>query len=68
MKLNKIQINNYYNIEEFICTFDKDKNLINIVEPLESDSEEFFNEDGGFISAIKMLFENSFEKCYFLDG
>ena len=40
------------------CTFDKDKNVINIVESLESDGEKFFNEDGDFLSAIQMLFDN----------
>lgn len=58
MKIKKIQINNYFNIKEFVCTFDNDKNVINIVESLESDGEEFFNEDSDFSSAIKMLFDN----------
>lgn len=58
MRIKKIQINNYYNIKEFICDFDKDENIINIVEPLESDNGEFFNKDGDFLSAIKMLFVN----------
>jgi hypothetical protein len=58
MRIKKIQVNNYYNVEEFNCTFDKDKNVINIVESLVSDGEKFFNEDGDFLSAIKMLFNN----------
>ena len=58
MRIKKIQVNNYYNVEEFNCTFDKDKNVINIVESLVSGGEKFFNEDGDFLSAIKMLFNN----------
>ena len=58
MRIKKIQVNNYFNVEEFNCTFDKDKNVINIVESLVSDGEKFFNEDGDFLSAIKMLFNN----------
>lgn len=58
MRIRKLQINNYYNIEEFICAFDKGEDIINIVEHLESENEQFFNKDGDFLSTIRMLFVN----------
>ena len=58
MRIKRIQINNYYNIKEFNCTIDKNENIINLVEPLESEDDNFFNNNGDFLSAIKMLFEN----------
>lgn len=58
MRIKRIQINNYYNINEFSCAIDKNKNVINIVEPLECDDGDLFNNNGDFLSAIKMLFEN----------
>lgn len=58
MRIKRIQINNYYNIKEFNCTIDKNENIINLVEPLECDDGDFFNNNGDFLSAIKMLFEN----------
>lgn len=58
MRIKRIQINNYYNIKEFSCTIDKNENIINLVEPLECDDGDFFNNNGDFLSAIKMLFDN----------
>ena len=58
MRIKRIQINNYYNIKEFSCTIDKNENIINLVEPLECDDDDFFNNNGDFLSAIKMLFDN----------
>ena len=58
MIIKKIKINNYYNIKEFSCTIDKNENIINLVEPLECDDDDFFNNNGDFLSAIKMLFNN----------
>lgn len=58
MRIKRIQINNYYNINEFSCAIDNNKNVINIVEPLECESDDFFNNNGDFLSAIKMLFDN----------
>ena len=58
MRIKRIQINNYYNIKEFSCTIDKNENIINLVEPLECDDGDFFNSNGDFLSAIKMLFDN----------
>ena len=58
MRIKRIQINNYYNIKEFSCTIDKNENIINLVESLECDDGDFFNNNGDFSSAIKMLFDN----------
>ena len=58
MRIKRIQINNYYNIKEFSCTIDKNENIINLIEPLECDDGDFFNNNGDFLLAIKMLFEN----------
>ena len=58
MRIKRIQINNYYNIKEFNCTIDKNENIINLVEPLESECDDFFKNNGDFLSAIKMLFDN----------
>ena len=58
MRIKRIQINNYYNIKEFSCTIDKNENIINLIESLECDDGVFFNNNGDFLSAIKMLFDN----------
>lgn len=49
MRIKRIQINNCYNIKEFNCTIDKNENIINLVEPLESEDDDFFNNNGDFL-------------------